>query len=167
MPPRHRIYIDCGEVAAIRLARSLAGALNLLCLCLDVRNDKQKAQSVLRLVSRVNGSPRAVPEHRHNRRLPLRDLCQEISFRTRQDFARIHNSQSDVGVVHPAGRAIGRPLRPAKSNAPVHSPARFDPDLQPVPVRGDMATVRILLCLGGRLWRRRGDAIYGRNLALV
>jgi hypothetical protein len=64
MPPRHRIYIDCGEVVAIRLARSLAGALNLLCLCLEVRNDRQKAQSVLRLVSRVNGSPRAVPEHR-------------------------------------------------------------------------------------------------------
>jgi hypothetical protein len=66
---------------------------------LDVRNDKQKAQSVLRLVSRVNGSPRAVPEHRHKRRLPLRDLCQEISFRTRQDFARIHNSQPDSGAV--------------------------------------------------------------------
>jgi MFS family permease len=70
MPPRHRIYIDCGEVAGIRLARSLAGALNLLCLFLDVRNDRHTAQSVLRLVSRVNGSPRAVPEHRHNRRLP-------------------------------------------------------------------------------------------------
>jgi hypothetical protein len=97
MPPRHRIYIDCGEVASIRLARSLAGALNLPCLFLDVRNDRHTAQSVLRLVGRVNGSPRAVPEHRHNRRLPLRDLCQGdgsgISFRTRQGFARIHNSQ--------------------------------------------------------------------------
>jgi hypothetical protein len=89
MPPRHRIYIDCGEVAAIRLARSLAGALNLLCLCLDVRNDKQKGQ--VRLVSRVNGSPRAVPEHRHNRRLPFRILPRNFipdapGFRSHSQF---------------------------------------------------------------------------------
>ena len=171
MPPRHRLCIDGGEMAGIRLARSLAGALNLPCLFLDVRNDRHTAQSVLRLVGRVDSSPRAVPEHRHNRRLPLRDLCQGdgpgISFRTCQDFARIHNSQLHGSVVCPAGRSTRRPVRSAKGATSIHRPPGFDPGFQQGFVRGDMATLRLLFGFGFSLRRRRSDVVHRRGLSLV
>jgi MFS family permease len=65
-----------------------------------------------------------------------------------------------------AGRLVDR-YGARRVLLPFTCPARFDSSFQPALVTGDMATLRLLRCLGRPLWWGRGDAIHGRSLALV